>query len=230
MSRFEDDLRLVLPKTDVNGDTISLVPRADVLRRLHGLIWPIQNSMFRQVEHLGNDDPGARMSADEEMEAGRARTVIDLNTKEGQEAYLNCWWPKDADGACIALTAPLGKEAELPYPIYTQLRSASITLRLTPTLVFGTMRFGVAPVTTTQGRAFWDIGIRRAMFHPTPAYYAWLQANGATSRLTPLEPDDPLRTWTHQPGLTTKVALAFYIELPDRHITDDRMAWMKGMP
>jgi hypothetical protein len=226
---FETEIGAVIPKQDLNGDDITLVARDDIFRLLWGVIAPIQER-FVAVEHDPAYPRDLWLSQHEEVQAGRATLTADLNTDEGRAAFLQCWWPKDADGVCICWTAQRGKDTELPYPSFSQIRSATILLRLAPDQVFGTMRFGVFPVTTTGLRACYDVGIRRGLWHPTDGLDVWLATQGAKSRLVPLPAKDPLRTWTYSPGHTEEKANAYTAVLSRRPVADLYLDWLKGQP
>jgi hypothetical protein len=221
------ELAAVLPARDVNGDQIRLVQREDILRLVAPIIRP-KWSDHRSIRWLRDPGVGVRLTWDEEIARGNAELVADLNTKEGQDAYLECWWPAHMDGACIVFTADQAKD--VPHPVWTQIRNASVILRLSPTMAFQTYRWGATTVTTTRGRALWDVGIRRELWHPSNGFYKYLEDNAATARLTPLDDADPLRVWTYAPTHPERRALAFYCERQDRPITDNAMDWLKGTP
>lgn len=226
---YARDLARVLPAVAANGDRLALVDRADVFRLLRGLIRPVQDR-FVAVEHDPRTDPRLWLTHAEEIQAGRARLLADVNSEAGRTAFLDLWWPADRDGACVSWTAEAGKghERALPYPVSTMLRTAVIMLRLAPDLMFTAMRFGVIPTTTTVLRANWDVGIRRILFHPTPHFHTWLTEQGGLARCAALAPDDPLRIWTYAPGHTEAKEHAYILHVQDRPQTDDYLAWLKG--
>lgn len=223
---FTDRLAQALPKQDVNGDTFEFIPRARVFDELHGLITPYKHRIV-SVEDSPTVDPHASTIP--------GRLLADLNTEEGRAAFLECWWPTHVvDGYCLAVRAEHGREDGLPYPTFTLLRRASFRHLLAPDTLFDVMRLGSSAFTgtTTSLKAHWDCGIRRSLIHPTENYNAWLrwQIGGLSPRLTRLDPDDPLRTWTWIPGHPGQWRFAYFLEVPDRPQTDDFMAWMRGAP
>lgn len=229
---LEHALSLVLPKKEINGDCFEFVRRDRVFDELSGLITPIKHR-FALYEHDGSINPALRGTTEDEVRAGRARVIADLNTEAGREAWLECWWPQASDGFCLTSRVEHGlDEAGLPYPICTLLRRASLRHRLGPDMIFDAMRLGTTSLYTTVGRALWDCGIRRSLWHPTPAFDAWLkgQVGGLSPRLTPLDPNDPLCSFACLPGPPQRVSVAYILNFPDRPITDNAMDWLRGTP
>jgi hypothetical protein len=225
---LESELRAVLPPLDpMTGDVIRLIPRREILTVLWPIIAPVKH-WFTAVEAVRPHPPG--MSYEDRIKHGFARNYRDLNTRDGQVAFLECWWPSAMDGACIAYYARRGREDGIPYPDRTLIRSASITLRRTPTLTHQTIRWGVPTVSTARGKALWDTGSRREVWHIIQSFYDHLVAQGMTSRLTPMDPGDPFRFWAGVPGPAVNHPRSFYLERPDRPITDSAHDWLRGTP
>ncbi len=228
---YADRLALALPKRDVNGDHFEFIRRDRVFEELHGLIQPIRHTLVA-VEHDPSVDPRLWLTQAEEIQAGRARLIADLNTDEGRAAFLECWWPRGVDGLCLAHRAERGNEDGLPFPTHTLLRRAVFLHLLEPDLLFSVMRFGARSYTTTLMKAHWDCGVRRILFHPIETLDTAMRElfNGVSSRLIPLAPNDPRWRWTLQPGHHGKAPFAYYIDLTDRPKTNDSLAWFRGKP
>jgi hypothetical protein len=228
---FADKLALALPAKDVNGDTFEFIARDRVFDELHGLINPIKDR-FVSVEHFPGYPPEKWLTNAEEIQAGRARLIADLNTDEGRAAFLQCWWPRGADGFCLAVRGTNKHENKdgLPYPTFTLLRCATLRHLIAPDTIFDVMRLGVLQPTTTIVKGLWDCGIRRLLWHPTPNFDAWMkeQIGGLSPRLIPLDPDDPLRTWEFAPGHPEKKTFTYFLNLKDRPVTDSYMDWLSG--
>lgn len=226
---FADKLAQALPAKDLNGDTFEFISRDRIFDELHGLISPIKHR-FVSVAHDNSAAPDSWLSQAEEIQAGRARLIADLNTDEGRAAYLQCWWPKGVDGFCLAVRGTRGQEAGLPYPVFTLLRSATIRHLIAPDTIFDVMRLGVLQPTTTIPKALWDCGIRRVLWHPTANFDGWLkaQAGGLSPLLLPLAENDPLRTWEFDPGHREQKAIAYFLNLQDRPVTDSYVDWLRG--
>lgn len=226
---FASELTRAMPKQDVNGDEITFVKREDVFRLVWGVIGPVQER-FVSVEHDPNIPSAKWLTHAEEIAAGRATLIADLNTDEGRAAFLQCWWPKDQDGTCVVWTAENHRHAEVPYPTHSQIRTAAIWLRPEPDLMQCIMRLGSWQATTTGLKALWDVGIRRLLWYPSDNLDKWLRDLGAGPRLQDVPKGHPYRTWTFSPGHTEEKSHVYYVDVSTRPVTDDYKAWLGGTP